>query len=215
LESELVRPVEGEPVTVLVEVNGIPLTHAARAGRVQPGALFVPRTADDRWDAQTDAEATVLFTHRGRLYSWPMRVEAVLPASYYLIATQDPAAGERRQFVRAPVRVHISLARAGKTRGPWREVLADVSAAGLRMECDADVNEGETVELVLRSEGHGDDLRAQARVVRRFSDDGHAEGKVPELALEFVQLGSADEERLEQIVFRARESELHDRIGRR
>lgn len=206
-----VRPVEGERITVLIEVGGVPVTHVGRAGTVRGGTLFVPRKpTDPRWAVEEQGSAIVLFTHQGRLFMWPMRVEEVLPSSYYLVSLQDPSEGERRGFVRAPVSLKVRLSRHEGPRQPWQPVDADLSSAGMRVPCALEVQPGDILDVALRLDGAKHDVTAVARVVRRLdAPDGG------EVAIEFLQLGSADEERLQQLVFRAREQDLIARIGRR
>lgn len=206
-----VRPLEGDAITVLVEGAGVPTTHAARAGTVHDTTMFVPRRAGDaRWAVDPQSHAVVLFTHGGRLFSWPMRVEEVLPSSYYLVSLRDPGEGERRAFVRAQVPMRVRASRHGGSREPWSQVSADVSASGMRLPSPLDVRPDDLIDLTLRIDGSKGDVTALARVVRCL--DGETG---PELALEFTQLASADEDRLLQLVFRSREQELFERIGRR
>jgi hypothetical protein len=206
-----VRPTEGDRVTVLIEVAGVPVTHVGRAGTVRGGTLFVPRKpGDQRWAVDEQGPATILFTHNGRLFMWPMRVEEVLPSSYYLVSNQDPSEGERRGFVRAPVSLRVRLSRHDGPRQPWLPVEADLSSAGMRVPCGLTVEPGDLLDISLRVDGAKHDVSALARVVRRLED-----GEGGQVAIEFVQLGSADEERLQQLVFRAREQDLIARIGRR
>lgn len=206
-----VRPLEGNRITVLVEVAGVPVTHVARAGTVTGTTMFVPRKANQpTWAVEPRGTAVILFTHDARLYAWPMRVEEVLPSSYYLVSLQDPSEGERRGFVRAAVHLWARLSRRGGPRQPWLQAEVDLSAAGVRLPSVLDVESGDLVDISLRLEGAKHDVSALARVVRRLEDPAG-----PQLALEFVQLGSADEERLHQLVFRTREQDLIERIGRR
>ena len=210
MSSPAIRPREGDAITVLIEVNGVPVTHSVGAGAVDDTTLMVPHLAEDpRWDVQPDSSAVVLFTWNGQLYGWQMRVEEVLPSSYFLVSVEDPAAGERRGFVRAKVPLQARLSVPGGPVGVWRQVEADVSAAGVRLSSDLDVAEGAPVDVVLRADGQFE-VAGQARVVRRFETTTGLE-----LACEFTQIGSADEERLVQLVFRTREAGLRERIRRR
>ena len=139
-----VRPLEGDRITVLVEVAGVPVTHVARAGTVTSGTMFVPRKASQpAWAVDPRGTAVILFTNDARLYAWPMRVEEVLPSSYYLVSLQDPSDGERRGFVRAPVHLRARLSRRGGPRQPWAQVEVDVSAAGIRLPSVLEVEPGE------------------------------------------------------------------------
>ena len=210
-----VRPTEGSQITVLVVVGDHPVTHVARAGRVTPSTLIVPRKADERrWGVEPQGEADVLFVHQGRLFRWPMRVEEVLPTSYYLVSLQDPRDGERREFVRAMADLEVRLTPQGQTRGPFKVLSVELSASGLRVATDLPASPEDLVEVTLRVDQSTDArtgvITALARVVRIL----HPEA-VRELALEFVELKSADEDRLLQMVFRLREASLYARLGRR
>lgn len=205
------RPNEGEQITVLIEVNGLPVTHVARAGKVRESSVIVPRRASEQsWPVEPQGEAVVLFTRKGRLFSWQMRVEEVLPTSYYLISQSDPSEGDRREFVRASLPLLVRVGRTGRAlNATWQPALVDLSSAGLRMASDLDVADGEVLDVALRIDEPNSDIAARARVVRRLEGAHGAE-----LACEFVELSSSDEERLEQAVFRRREAALLDRIGR-
>lgn len=206
-----VRPVEGEQITVLIEVGGVPVTHVATAGRVRESTMIVPRKAgESRWSAEPQGQAVVLFVQNGRLHSWPMRVEEVLPSSYYLVSLRDPTEGERREFVRTLVEVEISLTPHGQPTGPFGHASIDLSASGLRVVTELPARNGDLVDLVLRSGGAGPDITAMARVVRRLPSKHGTE-----LAVEFVELNSADEDRMQELVFKARETLLAQRIARR
>lgn len=209
MKSGPIRPAEGEQITVLIEVGGVPVTHVAVAGRVRDATMIVPRKlSDSRWAAEPQGQAVVLFAHGGRIYSWLMRVEEVLPSSYYLVSLRDPIDGERREFVRTAVQVAISVVPHGQPTGPVAMAAIDLSASGLRMVLDLPVRTGDLLDLVLRSADNGVDIRAVARVVRR-----HMTRHGAELAVEFVELNSADEGRMQEIVFKAREARLTERIG--
>ncbi|MSP90413.1 MAG: PilZ domain-containing protein [Myxococcales bacterium] len=210
MPTAAIRPREGDSITVLIEVNGVPVTHSVCAGAVDDTTLMVPHLAEDpRWDVQPDTSAVVLFTWSGQLYGWQMRVEEVLPSSYFLVSVEDPAAGERRGFVRAQVPVQARLSVPAGPVGAWRNLAADLSAAGVRLLSDLDVAEGSPIDLALRADGQVE-IAGQARVVRRFET---ATGL--EIACEFTEISSADEERLAQLVFRTREAGLRQRIRRR
>jgi len=211
LKSGPIRPIEGEQITVLIEVGGVPVTHVATAGRVRESTMIVPRKAGDaRWSADPQGQAVVLFAHGGRLHSWPMRVEEVLPSSYYLVSLRDPTEGERREFVRTMVEVEISMTPHGEPANPFGYASIDLSASGLRLITELPARTGDLLDLVLRSAGQGPDVTAVARVVRRLPSRHGVE-----LAVEFVELNSADEDRMQELVFKARESLLAQRIGRR
>jgi hypothetical protein len=210
-----VRPTEGSQITVLVIVAGHPVTHVALAGRVTPSTLIVPRKTDERrWGVEPQGEADVLFVHNHRLFRWPMRVEEVLPTSYYLVSLQDPRDGERREFVRAMADLEVRLTPKGQPRGAFKVLSVELSASGMRVATDLPAAPEDLVEVTLRMDASADArtslITAMARVVRVL----HPEA-VRELALEFVELKSADEDRLLQMVFRLREASLYARLGRR
>jgi len=211
VEQQVVRPSEGDPITVLGEAHGVPFTHAAVAGRLRGATLFIGRRPGDaRWAVEPQGTVVVLFTRDGRLYSWSMRIEEVLPSSYYLVSLQEPSIGERRQFVRAAVPLRVRLRRVGEPEAPWRSVEVDLSASGFRLPWDGPGLAGDLLDVTLRSEEAQLDITAVARVVRTFDTPAGRE-----LACEFEELDSSDEERLLEIVYRARESALHERIGKR
>ncbi len=210
-----VRPTEGSQITVLVVVGDHPVTHVARAGRVTPSTLIVPRKADERrWGVEPQGEADVLFVHQSRLFRWPMRVEEVLPTSYYLVSLQDPRDGERREFVRATADLQVRLTPKSQPRGAFKVMSVELSASGMRAATDLVATEGDLLEVTLRmdqhAEGRAATITALARVVRELLPESGRE-----LALEFVELKSADEDRLLQMVFRLREAALFARLGRR
>lgn len=208
----VVRPHAGEQITILIEVNGVPVTHVVSAGHVSETTLMIPRgVGDQRWAIEPQGRATVLFVRDGRWYTWPMRVEEALPSSYFLVSEADPGEGERRQFVRSQVALRVSIGRPGDTRSPWREVVADLSSAGIRLAMAPGLAAGDLVTVSIRAEGHAHAVSALARVVRILPESAEEEL----VALEFEQLGSSDEDRLAQIVYRSRESALYERIGRR
>ncbi len=215
LSDTPVRPTEGNQITVLVIVGGHPVTHVARAGRVTPSTLIVPRKADERrWGVEPQGEADVLFVQQGRLFRWPMRVEEVLPTSYYLVSLQDPRDGERREFVRAVADLEVRMTPHLHPRGAFTVMSVELSASGMRVATDLAVTPGELLDVTLRMDQHPTGrtglISALARVVRVLHPDSGRE-----LALEFVELKSADEDRLLQMVFRLREAALFARIGRR
>jgi len=207
-----VRPREGDQITVLVEVRGVPVTYLVSAGRISGNTLMVPRLAGQQgWAVEPQGAATVLFTRDGRWYNWPMRVEEVLPSSYYLVSDQDPGEGERRQFVRSQVSLRVSVCRGQGAGDAWHDVSADLSASGIRLALPAGLEDDEQVTVAIRADGHPHTVTALARVARREATSQGDEM----VALEFERLSSSDEERLAQIVMRSRESVLQQRIGRR
>jgi hypothetical protein len=205
-----VRPAEGDPVTVLFTVEGAPLSDVTVAGSVSRLKLAVQRSALARaLPIEPGVEAAVLFTLSGRLYRWPMRVEEVLPSSYYLVSLREPGEGERREFVRADVPMQLRL--RDDALSPWRIVVGrvDLSAAGFRVVAVDRPPGASTIEVEFRSPEGGPSVQAVATVIRATELTG---GQI-DLACQFVQLGSADESRLVDIVFAARELALRLRLG--
>ena len=90
----------------------------------------------------------------------------------------------------------------------------ELSASGMRIATEMPAVDGDLVEVTFRmdplSESRASAITALARVVRALHPQTGRE-----LALEFVELKSADEERLLQMVFRLREAALFARLGRR
>ncbi len=207
-----IRPREGDEITVMFDGVAGPMTHLARAGAVRASTLIVPHGHGDQSRfAQPQDQAMVLFSQQGRLYSWLMTVEEVLPSSYYLVSLEDPTSSERRGFVRAPVQLRFCMTRTGQARSPWYNGEVDLSSAGMRLRSlAAQAEPDEVVDLVLRADGWKADVVARARVVRSVPTDSGSD-----LALEFTQLSSADSEKLQSLVFRVREEALLDRIGQR
>lgn len=98
-------------------------------------------------------DVTVLFIREGRLYRWPMRVEEVLPSSYYLVALREPGEGDRREFVRAEVPLQLRICAMEPPGAPWRVVTArvDLSASGFRLDGLDAVHPGETLRVEIRA----------------------------------------------------------------
>lgn len=198
-----VRPREGDLVCLLAEVQGTPVTHVARAGTVRETMLFLPRKPSEpawQWDPQTPIVA--LFCHNERLYGWPLQLEEVLPASYFLASLAEPALGGRRGFVRAPVTVSLSLTTAAG-QWSWDNVTVELSSAGVRLPVTVEVAVGDEVTVELQFDGARHPVRARARVTRHHAG---------EVALEFVALASADEDALERATFLRCEQALADKL---
>jgi hypothetical protein len=207
---DALRPQEGDPVTVLYTVDGAPLSDVTVAGSVSARKLVVRRSALARsLPLEPGIEAAVLFTSAGRLFRWPMRVEEVLPSSVYLLSLREPGEGERREFVRADVPMQLRL--RDDRHAPWRVVTGrvDLSAAGFRIVAADRPPAGDSVEVEFRSPEGGTTVQAVAHVVRvRELDEGRID-----LACQFIELASADESRLVDIVLAARELALRSRLG--
>lgn len=208
---EKVRPKPRSPLTLLFGAQGAPATEVSVAGAVAGSTLIVPRRPSGLSDAASPgADVTVLFTREGRLYRWPMRVEEVLPSSYYLVAVREPGEGDRREFVRAevPLQLRVRVLSAGEA--PWRVVSArvDVSASGFRLEGLDEQAAGTRLRVEIRSLEGGPPVIAVAEVVRSITD-----GDRCLVACHFVSMDSADESRLVDIVFAVREAALRARLG--
>lgn len=197
------RPEAGSSVTLLLEIGGVPVTQVSVASRVRDASMIVPR-AEIALDqpVPTGAPVTVIFVHSGRVYLWPMRIEEVLPSSYFLISVSEPGDGERREFVRATLPLKVTIDPDG---GESVEVAVtcDLSAAGLKLAVGLPVQPQSVVGLILVADD-GPELRGRARVVR--VDDEVT-------AFEFVELKTSAENRIIDMVSQARAATLQDRIG--
>lgn len=159
-----VRPREGARITVLLEVEGTPVTHQARAGRIDANSMIVPmRREDPRWRPDVGCPALVLFLHDGVLQAWSTRVEEVLPSSYYLIGDSDVAVSDRRAFVRAELRLLLAAERVEPSQAlqrleqpapPLLPTNVDLSASGIRLRGDPSWQPGDILALWL---GRGQD----------------------------------------------------------
>ncbi len=202
------RPNPGDRITVLFQVEGIPFSDVTTVGRLGSSGIIADRTANNVDPiAAAGVEATVLFAHGDRLLRWPMRIEAVMPSSYYLVSLSEPGAGQRREFVRAGVQLEITI------QGPGDEATAlagpvDLSASGFRVVGGPTLEPDAEIQVAIGLAGAEAPVRALARVVR--GQGGEANGA---LACEFIDLASADEARIVQWVFAARASNLARRIG--
>ncbi len=202
------RPAPGDRITVLFQVDGIPFSDATTVGRVGKSGVIADRSVNNLDPTVTvGVEATVLFARDDRLTRWPMRIEAVLPSSYYLVSLAEPGAGQRREFVRAGVQFEVTL---GPLDGESTVLTApvDLSASGFRVEGAPALVQGSEIEVQIAWAGADEPIWALARVVR--GPDNRGQGT---LACEFVDLASADEARLVELVFSARASNLAKRIG--
>jgi hypothetical protein len=190
-------------ICLLAEVQGTPVTHVARAGTVRETMLFLPRKPSEpawQWDTQTPVVA--MFCHDERLYGWPLQLEEVLPASYFLASLGEPALGGRRGFVRTEVPVAVRLTTLAGHH-TWQGITVDLSSAGVRLPMAMDLAVDAEVELELQLEGVRHAVRTRARMVRQRAN---------EVALEFVALASADEDAVERAVFLKCEQELATRL---
>ncbi len=204
------RPVEGEPITLLLESHGSPTAYRAKAGRVGDHTLLVPLSAGLPLPVAPGDLLTVVFQSRGRLMFSAMVVEEVLPSSCFLAAAGATAQRERRSFARAQVRVWAALWPVDAPQPPLRPALLDVSAAGVCAVMAAPLTPGVEVTLALAEGAEGDPAVAGGRVVRCVQVlDGF------ELGVVFHELSSEVEDRLQRLVAHQREQALMDRLGRR
>lgn len=204
------RPVEGEPITLLLESHGTPAAYRAKAGRVGDNTLLVPLSAGVPLPVAPGDVLTVVFQSRGRLLFSPMLVEEVLPSSCFLVAAGAAAQRERRSFARAQVRVWAALWPADAPRPALRPALLDVSAAGVCAVMAEPLTPGLAVQLALAEGADGDLAVAGGRVVRCVQVvDGY------ELGVVFHELSSDVEDRLQRLVAHQREQALMERLGRR
>ncbi len=208
--DESALPRVNEPVTLLVQSRGVPVSDISRVVRVDGGGLHIARTAATRGISIADGElATVLFLRGGRLRRWEVRVEELLPSTWILASLKPPGQGERREFVRADVTMQVRL--RSHPDGVWRQVAAsvDLSASGFRVEALVPPLNCELLDVELRSTEGGAPVQATARVVRATPrEDGGCN-----LACAFVSLDSASEVRVSELVFAVREAGLRARLG--
>lgn len=211
MTEPIILPREGSEIMLLVERDGIPLTQRARAGRVDGASLLLQRMDPlARFSLRAQDSVTVLFESLGTLYLWPMRIEELLPTSTYLVADRPPRAGQRREFVRARVHAWLGLGILGGAPPIARPTAMDVSASGLSAAVPDAWEESSQVAVSILESAESKPILARAQVVRCVAaKTGY------QVALLFHELSSNDEERLAQLVFRAREQALVDRLGRR
>ncbi len=209
-----VRPRERDRVMVYFDVGGVPLNDVTIAAGVASGSLVLQRSGSLR-EARLEpgTNATILFTVDGRLYHWPMRLEEVLPSSFFLVSVREPGEGERREFVRAHVPMGGRLRADESTEWVDAESVEDLSAAGFCVPAALPFAHGARVHFELlphaakpptqRSATQPTTpIRGIARVVRSGADT----------AFEFVELGSSEENRVSDLVFGAREAALLKRL---
>lgn len=204
------RPVEGEPVTLLLESHGSPTAYRAKAGRVGENSLLVPLAAGVPLPVAPGDLLTVVFQSRGKLLFSAMVVEELLPSSCYLVAAGATSKRERRSFARAQVRVFAALWPASGLQSPLRPALLDVSAAGVCAVMAAPMTPGLAVHLAVAEGADAEPAVAGGRVVRCVQVlDGF------ELGVVFHDLTSDVEDRLQRMVAHQREQALMERLGRR
>ena len=136
-----------------------------------------------------------------------MRMEAVLPSSYYLVSVAEPGVGQRREFVRADVPLVVTLS---PDEGAPIHITApvDLSASGFRVAGGPELADGCEVGVEIATQAGAEPIVGRARVVRAKRDIS-----AQVLACEFIELASTDEARLVELVFRVRAAALARRIG--
>lgn len=210
-----VWPSEGDELTVLVSaVSGRALTMRGKAGRVDAQSLLIPRTS--LTVSQIDVilanqeSVTVAYQKSGKLIFWRMRVEEVLPSSLFLVSVRPPSLEERRSFVRAHLRLWVSLVcEDGHKAIDSQQTEIDISASGFGLLTPTAFELGAVVDAEIGATPSGPKLRASGVVVRR-----EVRGLQYRTAVRFVTLGSADEERLLELVYLSRQNALAERLGR-
>lgn len=204
------RPEEGQPITLLLESQGVPAALRARAGRVGDHTLLVSGFDGTALAIAPTDHLTVMFHWHGRLQFWRMVVEEVLPSSCYLVAAAPHDRRERRSFARAQIRAWVAIWPSDQAALPSRPALVDVSAAGLSVVVAEPLAPGCAVQLTLAEGPDAETLIAGGRVVRCVQVlNGH------ELGIAFDALSSEAEDRLHLLVAQHREQALQDRLGRR
>lgn len=203
-------PIEGEPITLLLESHGSPTAFRAKAGRVGENTLLVPLSAGVQLPIAAGDILTVVYQSNGRLLFSAMLVEELLPSSCFLVAAAANAKHERRSFARAQVRVFAALWPVAAAPPPLRPALLDVSAAGVCAVMAAPLTPGIAVQVALAEGADAEPATAGGRVVRCVPVlDGF------ELGVVFQDLTSDVEDQLQRMVAHQREQSLMERLGRR
>lgn len=209
-----VRPLQRARVMVYFDVDGVPLNDVTVASMVTENSVVLQRSGSLREATLTPGtRATLLFTSDGRLYHWPMRLEEVLPSSFFLASLREPGEGERREFVRAHVPMQGRMRTGLEAQWIDADDIEDLSAAGFCVPCNLPFEIGERVHIELipkelsaidhdGTSSIGLPINGVARVVRVGEDT----------AFEFVELGSSEENRVSDLVFGAREAALLARL---
>ena len=209
-----VRPRARDRVMVYFDMGSVPLNDVTLATTVTASSLVLQRSGSLREaPLEPGMGVTVLFTVDGRLYHWPMRLEEVLPSSFFLASVREPGEGERREFVRARVPMRGRMREDASTEWITTESIEDLSAAGFRVPAALPFAHGARVHVELlpqtaetptrrRVSGRSEPIHGIARVVRSGGD----------MAFELVELGSSEENRVSDRVFSAREAALLERL---
>ncbi|HAN31842.1 MAG TPA: hypothetical protein DCQ06_09620 [Myxococcales bacterium] len=201
----MLRPRQSSRVTVHFEASGAPLYDVAIVVDVTENSLVLQRTGSLRKaNIAPGTDATVLFTQRDRVVHWHMQVEEVLPSSFFLRPLKEPGDGQRREFVRARVPMGGQVKLQSDESWVALSQVTDLSAAGFSVPETLPWDEGVCLQIQLwPADDLSDLIEATASVVRRQNDTG----------LVFIELGSAEENRLSDLVFGVREAALNARLS--
>lgn len=201
------RPQEGDQVTLLFQQGDRPVTRVTHVRQVARTGVVLAREGQGLDGAPEGTEVAVLFVHGERLYRWPMRLQESLPSSVCLASVKEPGEGERREFVRADAHLCLRLTPVTGGQVSTLQGKVDLSASGFRVDAELDLPADTELDVEIRRQPDDPPVRGRARVVR--ADPG-ADRKA--LACEFVQMGSADESRLVELIFDVRAHALRRRI---
>lgn len=208
-------PAEGDELTVLLTgPHGRALTVRAKAGRVDATSVLISRASlagpHALWSACVQQDVTVAYQKAGKLVFWRMRMEEVLPSSLYLVSVKPPSPDERRAFVRARLALWVALQAESDATMPAPQLAeVDISASGLSFLSRAEAPVGTALQVQIGTEAHEPLLHCAAVVVRCL-----VASKGFNIGMRFVAMGSADEERLLQLVYRSRRSALAAKLGK-
>jgi len=150
----------------------------------------------------------VMYAIRDAVFWMPARVEELLTTDrLYLMPTADPAALEKREFIRADVTLPAALvadpaAPIGKDM-PERRV--ELSASGFRWYGPGEFRAGDRVRLDLCLPESARTLSIAAEVVRVLP---RQPGQLGDVAGRFTRISPADRDEILATVFRARHAEL-------
>lgn len=202
-------------MTVLVDgYDGRAVTLRGRAGRVDEQSLLIPRSslnaAHADWLAHANQNVTIAYQRAGKLFFWRMRTEEPLPNSLYLTSVRQPTLDERRSFVRAHLRLWVSLTISDQANAFERQCTEiDISASGFGLMMRSAPELGALVDADISPTEQGRPLHAAGVVVRR---EQRAHGW--RVAVRFITLNSTDEETLLQWVYHSKRDVLAERLGR-
>lgn len=164
-----------------------------------PPAAHPPRVRLERGRPVLVVYATGegVFHFRGTL------AEVLTKTRFYVLPDHDPREMEKREYIRATLRLPAVLRSSPVEEGspgPVDPVPVELSASGFRWFAASGAREGAPVWLVL---GPPDPLVLPGRVLRCSTGPSG-----PEVAGTFTSLGQTDREALLRLVFRSRLSEM-------